>query len=293
MPRTASNGVEIEYESFGEPGNPPLLLIMGLGAQMILWDDAFCRELASRGFHVTRFDNRDVGASTCLADAGAPDLGALIMAQMTGAPVDAPYTLSDMAADAAGLLDSLGIRSAHIVGASMGGMIAQTMAIEMPARVRSLTSIMSTTGDPSLPQATPDAMNAVLTPPAATRESNLARAVTVFRAIGSPGFPFDEARILDFAGRSFDRGFHPEGVARQIAAILASGDRTSRLASVNAPTVVIHGKADPLVPYECGVASARAISGAKLVSIEGMGHDLPVGTWPTIIAEICEIAARA
>ena len=293
MPRIAANGIELEYESFGTDGNPPLLLIMGLAAQMILWEDDFCRAIADRGFHVTRFDNRDIGKSSWLADAGVPDVGAAMLASMTGQKVTAPYTLSDMAADTASLLDGLGLKSAHIVGASMGGMIAQTLAIEHPAKVRTLTSIMSTTGNPALPPATPEAMAVLLSPPVSGREENIERAVTVFRTIGSPGFEFDEKMVRDVAGRSFDRGFHPEGVARQLVAILASGNRKERLASVRVPTLVIHGNADPLVPFSGGVDTAESIPGAKLVEIDGMGHDFPRGVWPQIIDEICALAARA
>ncbi|MFN2426754.1 MAG: alpha/beta fold hydrolase [Candidatus Binatia bacterium] len=286
MPRVAANGVEIEYETFGEVGKAPLLLIMGLGAQMILWEDDFCRELAARGFHVTRFDNRDVGGSTCMTDMGVPDVGAIVMASMTGGKVEAPYTLSDMAADVVALMDALGIPSAHVVGASMGGMIAQTLAIEHPLRVRSLTSIMSTTGDPALPQATPEALGVLLMPAVDGRDANIERGVSV--ATGT-------MRMLpgDIASRAYDRGFHPDGVARQIAAIFASGNRKQRLSAVRVPTLVIHGKEDCLVPHEGGVDTAEAIPGAKLVTIDGMGHDLPRGTWPRILDEICELAARA
>jgi pimeloyl-ACP methyl ester carboxylesterase len=293
MPRIAVNGIEIEYETFGDEGNPPLVLIMGLGAQMILWDEAFCEELASRGFHVVRFDNRDCGMSSCMTDAGMPNLPMVLMAAMTGGKVDASYTLSDMAADTVALMDALGIKSAHVVGASMGGMIAQTLAIEHPERVRTLTSIMSTTGDPTLPQASPEVMQVLMTPPTPDREGNIARGIMVFRTIGSPGYPFDEERVRNFAGRSFDRGFHPEGVARQIVAIFASGNRKPLLGAVKCPTLVLHGKADPLVRFEGGVATHEAIAGSKLVAIEGMGHDMPRGVWPTIINEICELAARA
>lgn len=293
MPRTAANGIEIEYESFGTEGNPPLLLIMGLAAQMILWEDDFCRAIADRGFHVTRFDNRDIGKSTWMTAGGVPDVGSAMIASMTGQKISAPYTLSDMAADTAGLLDALGIKSAHVVGASMGGMIAQTLAIEHPAKVRTLTSIMSTTGNPALPPATPEAMSVLLSPPVTGRQENIDRAVTVFRTIGSPGFEFDEAMVRDIAGRSFDRGFHPEGVARQLVAILASGNRKEKLASVRVPTLVIHGNKDPLVPFACGVDTAEAIPGAKMVEIDGMGHDMPRAVWPRMIDEICALAARA
>jgi pimeloyl-ACP methyl ester carboxylesterase len=293
MPKIAANGIELEYETFGDKGNPPLVLIMGLGAQMILWDEAFCEDLAARGFYVVRFDNRDVGQSTWLRDHGMPNLPMVLMAAMTGGKVEAPYTLSDMAADTVALMDGLGIASAHIVGASMGGMIAQTLAIEHPGRVRSLTSIMSTTGDPTLPQASPEVMAILMTPPSPDREGNIERGLKVFRTIGSPGFPFDEERVRNFAGRSFDRGFHPEGVARQICAIFASGNRKPLLANVKCPTLVLHGKEDVLVRFEGGADTAGAIPGAKLVAIDGMGHDLPKAVWPIIIDGICEVAARA
>lgn len=292
MPHVRANGIEIEYEQIGDAGHPPLVLIMGLAAQMIVWPDEFCANLAARGFHLTRFDNRDIGKSTVMKDAGTPDIGSLMMATMTGQGVSAPYTLSDMAADTAGLMEALGIASAHIVGASMGGMIAQTLAIEHPERVRTLTSIMSTTGNPALPQATPEALSALLAPPAAGRDENIDRTVRIFRAIGSSGFPFDEAFVRDIAGRSYDRGNDPEGVMRQLAAILASGNRKPRLGSVRVPTLVLHGKTDPLVPYEGGVDTAEAIPGAKLVGIDGWGHDMPRELWPRIIDEICEVAAR-
>lgn len=291
MPRATANGIEIEYEQFGDQGCPPVVLIMGLAAQMILWPDEFCEQLAARGFRVTRFDNRDVGRSTWLKDAEVPDLGALMMASMTGSPVEAPYTLGDMAADTVGLLDALGLADAHVVGASMGGMIAQTMAIEHPRRLRTLTSIMSTTGNPALPQPAPEIVQALLTPVGSGREENIERVVELFRTIGSPGFEFDEAGTRDVATRAFDRGFHPAGVIRQIAAIAASGNRRPRLESVRMPTVVIHGRADPLVPFEGGVDTAEAIEGARLVGIEGMGHDLPRAVWPTIVDEVVRLAA--
>lgn len=291
MPRATANGIEIEYEQFGDQGCPPVVLIMGLAAQMILWPDEFCEQLAARGFRVTRFDNRDVGRSTWLKDAEVPDLGALMMASMTGSPVEAPYTLGDMAADTVGLLDALGLADAHVVGASMGGMIAQTMAIEHPRRLRTLTSIMSTTGNPALPQPAPEIVQALLTPVGSGREENIERVVELFRTIGSPGFEFDEAGTRDVATRAFDRGFHPAGVIRQIAAIAASGNRRPRLEFVRMPTVVIHGRADPLVPFEGGVDTAEAIEGARLVGIEGMGHDLPRAVWPTIVDEVVRLAA--
>ncbi|HTY16638.1 MAG TPA: alpha/beta fold hydrolase [Myxococcota bacterium] len=292
MPRARANRIEIEYESIGDPEDPPLLLVMGLGAQMILWPDEFCEALADRGHHVVRFDNRDAGLSTRLDPAGLPDVMGALGAVAQGRPVDAPYRLSDMAADAAGLLDALDLPSAHVVGASMGGMIAQTLAIEHPARVRTLTSIMSTTGDPSLPQARPEAMAMLLTPPPTERAAAIEHGVRLWRTIGSPGFAFDEAEVRAMAGRTFDRGPSPAGTARQLVAILASGSRRDALAAVRAPTLVIHGAADPLIPVDAGRATAAAVPGAELLEIEGMGHDLPRALWPTLVDAIAKHAAR-
>jgi pimeloyl-ACP methyl ester carboxylesterase len=293
MPRAAVNGIELEYDTFGDPNDPALVLIMGLGAQMILWEDEFCQQLAASGFFVVRFDNRDIGRSTQLDALGVPNVMAALQAAMTGQPVEAPYTLAEMADDTVLLMTALGIARAHVVGASMGGMIAQTVAIRHPERCLSMTSIMSTTGDPTLPQATAEAMTVLLTPPPADREGNVARAIAAWKVIGSPGYPFDEPRMRDLFGRAFDRGYNPAGVARQMAAILASGDRTAALRAVTVPALVIHGDADPLVRVEAGRATAAAIAGATLVEIAGMGHDLPVGTWREIIAAIATVAARA
>jgi pimeloyl-ACP methyl ester carboxylesterase len=292
MPRTYANGIDIEYEIFGAPDARPLLLIMGLGAQMIIWDDDFCEQLAARGHRVIRFDNRDIGLSTKLDAAGMPNLVAAVGRRLLGKPVGAPYTLSDMAADTAGLLDALGIETADIVGASMGGMIAQTMAIEHPSRVRTLTSIMSTTGEPDLPQPTPEATAALLTPVPTDRAGNVERAVRVARVIGSPGFPFDEAYVRRRAARAYDRGFYPAGTARQLLAIIASGSRKAALEAVRVPALVIHGSDDPLAPLAGGIDTAEAIPGAELLILEGMGHDLPQPLWPRIIDAICALAAR-
>ena len=293
MPRAHANGIEIEYESFGDPEDPALLLVMGLGAQMILWPEEFCEALADRGHHVVRFDNRDIGLSTRLDHAGLPDVVGALAAVAQGRPVAAPYRLADMAADAAGLLDALDLSSAHVVGASMGGMIAQTLAVEHPGRVRTLTSIMSTTGDPSLPQARPEAMAMLLTPAPTQRAAAIEHGVRLWRTIGSPGFPFDEAEVRATAGRAFDRGVSPAGVARQLVAILASGSRRDVLAGVRAPTLVIHGAADPLIPVEAGRATAAAVRGAELLEIDGMGHDLPRALWPTLVDAIAKHAAQA
>ena len=293
MPRAHANGIEIEYEEVGDAADEPMLLIMGLAAQLVLWDEEFCTALAERGYRVIRFDNRDVGLSTKLDHLGMPNLLAVMSARMLGQPVAAPYRVSDMAADSAGLLDALEIDAAHVVGASMGGMIAQTMAIEHPDRVRSLTSIMSTTGDPSLPPPAPEAGAVLLSPAPNGREEAIERAVRVFRTIGSPGFPFDEARIRGHAARSYDRCFNPAGAARQLTAVVASGSRKPELRSLRVPTLVIHGSRDPLIPPACGIDTAESIPGAELLMIEGMGHDLPREAWPRIVDAIAALAAKA
>jgi pimeloyl-ACP methyl ester carboxylesterase len=293
MPRAHANGIELEYDTFGHRTAPPLMLVMGLGAQMILWEDEFCAELAASGFHVVRFDNRDIGKSTQLDHLGIPNVFEAMTAVMAGKPVDAPYSLAEMADDTVALMTALEIDKAHVVGASMGGMIAQTVAILHPHRVHSLTSIMSTTGDPTLPPATPEAMRVLLTPPPGDREGNVARALEAWKVIGSPGYPFDEPRMRELFGRAFDRGYNPGGVARQFAAIMKSGDRTSALRDVTVPSLVIHGSEDPLIPVAAAHATATAIPGAELLVIEGMGHDFPRGTWAPIIAAIGKHAARA
>jgi pimeloyl-ACP methyl ester carboxylesterase len=287
MPQATCNGIEIEYDTFGDEGGAPLLLVMGLGAQLVAWDDEFCELLAAGGFRVVRFDNRDVGLST-KTEGPLPD----IVAALGGDASSANYTLNDMADDAAGLLDALGISAAHVVGASMGGMIAQTLAIRHPDRVLSLCSIMSTTGNRNVGQPTPEAMQILLRPVAQTRDEALEMGVAATRAIGSPGFPFDEARARDRAGRAYDRCYHPMGVARQLAAIMASGDRTEALAGVTVPTVVIHGDGDPLVTPSGGEATASAVPGAELVMIEGMGHDLPPEVWPQTVQAIVSNASK-
>jgi len=281
--------LDIAYERFGDPELPPVLLLMGLGTQMLGWPDGFCDALVARGVHVIRADNRDIGLSSHLSDAPAPDLAAIFR----GDTSSAPYTLSDMAGDTVGLLDALGLDSAHVIGASMGGMIAQTMAIEHPRRVRSLTSIMSTTGDPSVGQATRQAMAALMSPPATTRDEAIDRTVSILRVIGSPGFELDEADVRWRAGLAFDRAHDPAGVARQLAAIAASGDRTAALRSVSVPTLVLHGADDPLVNVSGGRATARAIPGAELLVFDGMGHHLSRELWGEIARHIGELVARA
>lgn len=293
MAQLQSNGLSFEYETFGDPGARPVLLVMGLGAQMILWEEDFCRALADRGHFVVRFDNRDVGLSSKLTAAGVPNVFELMQKVTSGARPEVPYTLDDMADDTAGVLDALGLESAHVVGASMGGMIAQTTAVLHPQRVRSLTSIMSSTGDPSLPPAKPEAMAVLLSPPPSARDAAIEQGVKTWRTIGSPGFPFDEANVRKRAALAYDRCFHPEGTARQLAAILAHGSRRDRLAHLKVPTLVIHGAADPLVPIEGGRDTAAAIPGAELLVIEGMGHDLPQGAWPQIVGAIATLTERA
>jgi len=274
--------VEIAYDTFGEPSNPAMLLIMGLGEQMIAWDEEFCGQLADKGYWVIRFDNRDVGDSTSFDEAGVPDILSLIQ----GNKVEVPYTLDDMAGDTVGLLDGLDVEEAHVVGVSMGGMIAQTVAIKYPERVRTLTSIMSTTGDPRLPQAKPEAGQLLFIPAPTEREAYIDHSVKVWRVLGSPGFPFHEERTREFAGRVYDRGLNPAGFGRQLAAVYASGSRKEALKSLDIPTLVIHGDADPLIPFEAGKDTAESIPGAKLVVIEGMGHHLPLEVWSKLVNEI-------
>ena len=284
------NGVELAYDTFGNPSAPPVLLVMGLGAQMIRWHEEFCKPLAAKGYWVIRFDNRDVGNSTKFDEAGVPNVLALMQAAQTGGTIAAPYTLSDMAGDAVGLLDALEIEKAHIVGASLGGMIVQTMAIEYPARIRTLTSIMSTTGEPSVSTPKPEALAVLMSVPPSDREACIEDAVKMQRILRGWKYPLDEAFVRQEAARAFDRCFHPEGTTRQLAAILASGSRREKLKSLKVPTLVIHGDADPLVPIEGGKDTAAAIPGAKLLIIEGMGHDIPVEVVPQIIQAISEHA---
>jgi pimeloyl-ACP methyl ester carboxylesterase len=281
--------IELAYETFGDRADPPLLLVMGLATQMIGWPDEFCAALAARGLFVVRFDNRDIGLSTHLDDRGAPDMGALL----GGDRSQVRYALADLAEDTVGLLDELGIDSAHVVGASMGGMIAQLVAIRHPQRVRSLTSIMSTTGDPAVGGPSEAAMGVLFAPPATDRENAIQRAVDTYRVIGSPGFEFDEQALRERAGLSYDRRYNPPGVARQLAAILTTPDRTADLGSVGVPTLVVHGAQDSLVNVSGGRATAGAIPGAELLVVEGMGHDLPRAVWPQLIDRIGALVERA
>lgn len=291
MPTIAANGITIAYERHGPEEAPPVLLVMGLGAQLTLWPVELVEAIVARGYHVIRYDNRDIGLSTKFDAAGLPDLGAVMMAALSGQAPPVPYTLTDMAADGVALLDALGIGAAHIVGASMGGMIAQLIAVHHPERTLSLTSIMSTTGNPALPPGNPEALAVLLERPAgADAETMIAHGMRIARTIGSPAYPSPEGRLRARVSADFHRSFAPEGVARQMAAIVADGDRRQRLAAITAPALVIHGEEDPLVPVEGGKDTAAAIPGARLLTIPGMGHDLPAELADTIADAIAGIA---
>ena len=290
MPETFCTVGELElcYEEFGDPSDPALLLVMGLAMQMLGWHEDLCEELAGRGFHVIRYDNRDVGRSTSMPGR-PPTTWELIRRDKRAAT----YALADMAADGVGLLDHLDIARAHVVGASMGGMIAQTLAARHADRVRSLASIMSNTGSLWSGQPRLATMSMLLSAVPTEREAYIARVEKVFTMIGSPGFPPDAAELRERAALAYERGVNPAGSGRQLAAIIASGDRSPGLRTIAAPTLVIHGAADRLVAPSGGRATARAIPGARLMTIEGMGHDLPRAVWPRIVEAIAENAARA
>ncbi|MFW9877173.1 MAG: alpha/beta fold hydrolase [Candidatus Thorarchaeota archaeon] len=293
MPRAKVNNIEIEYETFGNASGKPLLLVNGLGSQMINWDEGFIKLLIDHGFYVIRFDNRDVGLSTKCEDAGEPNLRQKLIAAQSGEPVESPYSLDDMADDAVGLLDFLNIEKAHICGISMGGMIVQTITIRHPSRVLSLTSIMSTTGNPDLPQPSPEVLQALITPVPPERDAVIENAVKVGRMIYGSGFSYDEAKARKLAGMAFDRCFYPTGFARQLLAILAHGNRKPKLSSLKVPTLVIHGDDDPLVPVEGGRDTAEAIIGSELIIIKGMGHGLAPETWGQISDAIAKKAVKA
>ena len=281
--------IELAYETFGDPGHPAVLMIMGIGSQMVHWPDGLCEAIAARGYRVIRYDNRDAGHSTKLDSLGPPRLGALI----DGESVEAPYSLADMAADAAGLLAELGIDRAHVVGASMGGMIAQRLAIDHPQRVLSLASIMSTTGDRSVGGPTEAATEVLMSRPATERQAYIDGAVAGRKVLGSVDGLRDDDLVREIAARAFDRGIHPPGTARQLAAILTTPDRTEDLRLLEMPTVVIHGAIDPLIGLSGGQATAAAIPGAQLVVIDDMGHDLPPGAWDQIVDALVANFERA
>lgn len=289
MPRADGNGRQFEYDTVGDPGQPALLLINGLGTQMTAWHPEFCRALAARGFFVIRFDNRDCGLSDHLEGGPRPDVRAILAGDTSGVP----YLLADMAGDAAALLDALGIEAAHVVGASMGGMIAQQLTIDHPGRVRSLCSIMSTTGDRGVGRATPEAIAVLTAPPPGSRDEAVSLGLRRAAVIGSPAHPVPEETQRERLAAAYDRCHRPDGFPRQYAAILASPDRTPALRSVKAPTLVVHGAADPLVDRSGGEATAAAVPGAELLVIPGMGHDLPEQVWPAVVDAIARNAARA
>jgi pimeloyl-ACP methyl ester carboxylesterase len=283
------NGIEIAYQEAGDPDGEPLLLVMGLATQMLAWDEGLCSMLAERGFRVVRFDNRDVGHSTMLDGAGVPSRVDLFL----GRRESAAYLLTDMADDAVGLMDHLGIESAHVAGISMGGMIGQTLAIEHRDRVRSLVSMHSTTGSRRVGTPTFKAFGLMLAKAPRGREEFAERIVKTYELIGSPAYRTDEARLREVAARMYDRSHNPRGVLRQMHAITASGDRTAALRKLDIPATVIHGTRDPLIRLSGGRATASAIPGARLHLIEGMGHDLPRELWPTFVEDFAETATRA
>ena len=289
LPRCHANGIEIEYDAFGSPTDPVMLLIMGLSMQLTGWEPGFCTRLADRGFHVIRFDNRDMGLSTHFDAAPVPDVGAVL----GGDHSQVAYLLADMADDAAGLLTALGIKAAHVVGVSMGGMIVQELLLRHPDKLLSACSIMSTTGAADVGQPSPDAAAALLTPPATNREQAIAKGMASWRVFQSPAYPHTDEYLREHEAAFYDRSFHPAGSARQLAAILASPDRTPGLKAVSTPTLVIHGEADPLINISGGRATAAAIPDAELRTYPGMGHDLPTELWDSYVDEITANAARA
>jgi pimeloyl-ACP methyl ester carboxylesterase len=292
MAQIKANGVHLEYDERGPKDGAPILMIMGFGSQMTSWPDEFPQGLADAGLRVIRFDNRDVGLSQKWHGI-LPDVQAAQAALAAGKKPDVPYALADMAADAAGLLDELGIKSAHILGASMGGMIAQLVALDHPAKARSLISVFSTTSDPSLPRSTPEAMAALMGKPADDKRATvIAHALKGRRAFASTAYPFDEQRLGELVGASYDRSYYPEGSARHWSAIMVSPPRTERLKKLSVPTLVLHGTADTLIPCEAGRHTAQCIPGAKHREIEGWGHDLPLGVLPVLLGEILPFVAN-
>lgn len=284
---TPNTGIEIFYEDHGDPSHDVILLVMGLGAQMTLWPDELVEALVGEGFRVIRYDNRDIGLSQKMEGARAPSLPVQILRKKIGFPAKVPYTLTDMAHDGIGVLDALGIAQAHVVGASMGGMIVQLMAVHFPERLMSMTSIMSTTGNGKLPQAEKHAMEALIAPITSMEEESLvAHGLNIAKNIGSPGFPFDPEAQRERVLRNVRRSVYPAGPPRQLAAIIDDGCRRSRLASVRTPTLVLHGEDDPLVKLAAGEDTARHISGARLVTIPGWGHDIPLPLVPRVASEI-------
>jgi pimeloyl-ACP methyl ester carboxylesterase len=285
--KVKANGIEIEYETAGNRSDPALLLVMGLGAQLTIWPDSLFQGLAQRGFYVIRYDNRDTGLSTGFDSWGKPDLPAAFQTLMKGEKLEAPYLLNDMAADAVGLLDALGIERAHMVGASMGGMIVQIVAAQYPERTRSMVSIYSTSGRRGLPPGKPEALALLGTvPEGQTREDRVRHGMKLRNTIGSPAYPTPEAEMRAFVEKNVDRRYWPEGSSRQYLSVLASGDRVELLKTVKAPTLVLHGEADPLLPVECGRDVAALVPGAEIETWPGWGHDFPKVLIPKIVERI-------
>jgi pimeloyl-ACP methyl ester carboxylesterase len=285
MPRVRANGIEIAYDTFGDPQDRPLILIMGLSCQLVAWPESFCEKLAARGHFVIRFDNRDVGLSSKLDDLGVPDLLEILAAAREGRTVESPYSLSEMAADTVGLMDALNLEKAHVCGLSMGGMIAQIMAIEYPRRIVSLTSMQSSTGDPGLPEAEPQAMKAMVAPPPIERDDYIQHMAEVYWAFAGGSDQYDERLQNEISASSYDRSLYLMGFTRQLAAILACGSRKEALAGIKVPTLVIHGSHDALLPPAHGEDTAEAIPGAKLFIIKGLGHGM---VYPLLWDEIIE-----
>lgn len=288
-----ANGIELCCEAFGDRAAPPLVLIMGLGAQMVAFDTAFCEALAANGFRVVRFDNRDVGRSTRFAEAGVPNIPALMARRALGLPLTVPYRIDDMARDTIGLFDALGLERAHVVGVSLGGMIAQTLAIHHRQRLRSLTSIMSTTGNRRLPPPTLEAARIFITPTPTDLEGYTARHRKVHVILRGPHYPESAADDAARAARNFARGINPPGSTRQFAAILAAEDRTKALGTLTTPALVIHGEDDPLIRVEAGRATAAAIPNARLEIVPKMAHYLSKALWPRLIDSITRHAHAA
>jgi pimeloyl-ACP methyl ester carboxylesterase len=292
--RAKANGIEIEYETAGAKSDPALLLVMGLGAQLTIWPDAFFEGLAKRGFFVIRYDNRDTGLSTDFGSWGVPNIGEALGKAMRGEKIGTPYLLKDMAADAVGLIDALGLDKAHMVGASMGGMIVQTVAALWPERTRSMVSIMSTSGRPGLPLGKPDAL-AMLTaqPEGPSREQRVKHGIKLRQAIAGAGYPPVDSDLRAFVEKNVDRRWYPEGGARQYLSIIASGDRVEMLKQIKVPTLVLHGEDDPLLPVECGRDVARLVPAAQIQTYPGWGHDFPKGMIPTVIERITKFCKTA
>ena len=299
MPKIAVDRLELEYESCGDPASPVILLVMGLGMQLVAWPEAFCEMLAAKGFRVVRFDNRDIGLSSRLDHLGIPDVNRQALRYLLRLPLKADYYIEDMARDTLGFMDALGIRRAHVVGASMGGMIAQNLAAAAPDRVASLTSVMSTTGSRRLPNPRPRALRALLLPPppAGDVEAAIKRMMQLFRIIGSTTYPAKESYLRGWIERHVRRSFNPPGATRQLMAIAASGDRTEVVRRIKVPTLVLHGDEDPLLRVECGKATARAINEgggkAELEVIHGMGHDFPEELVPGLADRIAAFCAKS